>query len=167
MRGSLVPRAVFFTKGVGRDSEKLTSFEMALRVAGIGCYNLVSVSSILPPKCRIIPRNEGLARLHPGEVVFTVMSRNDANEAHRRISASIGVAIPEDMENEWGYLAEHHSYGESRESAGKYAEKLASDMYKSLAEKPPHRTLNVTETAVVDDGGEWTTVIAVAVFVME
>jgi len=167
MTGFLVPRAVFFTRGVGRHRERLTSFEMALRAAGIHCHNLVTVSSILPPNCRIIPRSEGLSRLHPGGVVFTVMSRTAANETHRRISASIGVAIPEHMDREWGYFAEHHSYGQSREAAGEYAEQLASDMYRSISENVPHRTLNVTETAVVDEEGQWTTVIAAAVFLME
>ena len=167
MRSLLVPKKVFFTRGVGRHTERLASFEMALRAAGIECYNLVTVSSILPPGCQIIPPKVGLARMHPGSIVFTVMSRVSSNEAHRRISASVGVAVPEDMDKNWGYFAEHHSFGESRESAGKYAEQLAYDMYKSITDQLPNRTLNVTETAVVGEDGHWTTVIAAAVFLME
>jgi len=167
MRSPLVPKKVFLTRGVGRHTERLASFEMALRAAGIECYNLVTVSSILPPGCQIIPQEEGLAGMHPGSIVFTVMSRVSSNEAHRRISASVGVAVPEDIDKNWGYFAEHHSFGESRESAGEYAEQLAYDMYKSITDQLPNRTLNVTETAVVDDDGRWTTVIAVAVFLME
>lgn len=44
-----VPKKVFFTKGVGTHRDKLTSFELALRDAGIERSNLVMVSSILPP----------------------------------------------------------------------------------------------------------------------
>ena len=41
-----VPKEMFFTKGVGKHREKLTSFELALRSAGIAACNLVRVSSI-------------------------------------------------------------------------------------------------------------------------
>ena len=42
MTENLVPKAVFFTKGVGRNREKLSSFELALRNARIHKYNLVN-----------------------------------------------------------------------------------------------------------------------------
>jgi arginine decarboxylase len=167
MAGLFVPKKVFFTSGVGRNPERLASFEMALRAASIECYNLVTVSSILPPKCKIISKEEGLAQIEAGSIVFTVMSRVSSNESHRRISSSVGVAIPEDMEHQWGYFAEHHSFGQSRERAGQYAEKLAYDMYNSITDKTPKKTLNVTETAVVGEEGDWTTVIAAAIFLME
>ena len=53
---SLVPRGMFLTKGVGRHREELHSFELALRDAGIEKCNLVQVSSILPPGCRLIAK---------------------------------------------------------------------------------------------------------------
>ena len=62
----IVPSKVFFTKGVGRHKEPLTSFELALRDAGIEKFNLVQVSSIFPPKCRIVRKEEGLKELSPG-----------------------------------------------------------------------------------------------------
>src|ERR1051325_5230702 len=68
-----VPKEMFFTKGVGKHREKLTSFELALRSAGIAACNLVRVSSIFPPKCRILSRPRGMKRLDPGQVPFVVM----------------------------------------------------------------------------------------------
>jgi arginine decarboxylase len=165
--GTFVPKKVFFTCGAGRSTERLASFEMALRDASIECYNLVTVSSILPPKCQILSKEEGLRQMHPGSIIFTVMSRLSSNEPHRRISTSVGIAIPEDHENQWGYFAEHHSFGQSKERAGQYAEQLAYDMYHSITDKIPQKTMNVTETAVVDDEGNWTTVLAAAIFLME
>jgi len=53
------PTKVFLTKGVDVHKDKLASFELALRDAGIEKYNLVFVSSILPPNCKIISREEG------------------------------------------------------------------------------------------------------------
>jgi arginine decarboxylase len=166
MRQGLVPKKVFFTSGNGTHKEMLESFEMALRDAGIEKYNLVTVSSILPPKCEIITSTEGLKELVPGEIVFTVMSRNSSNEPSRRISASIGCAIPADRVADFGYLSEHHSYGETEKFAGEYAEKLAENMYYTWKKENPKTTMNIAKTAEVDDEGNWTTVISAAVFIL-
>lgn len=123
----MVPKKIFFTKGVGRHREKLASFELALRDAGIEKYNLVSVSSILPPACKVIPREDGLKYLSPGEIVHYVIARAETNEHNRLIAASIGVAIPSE-DSQHGYLSEHHSYGQTDETAGDYAEDLAARM---------------------------------------
>src|SRR5215469_3463197 len=124
---SMVPKKLFLTKGVGKHKERLTSFELALRDAGIASQNLVRVSSIFPPGCKIIPRKEGLTYLSPGEVVFAVIAENSTREPHRLIASSIGVAIPADR-NTYGYLSENHSYGETEEQCGEYAEELAAEM---------------------------------------
>ena len=122
-----VPREMFLTKGVGRHREKLASFEEALRDAGIASLNLVSVSSIFPPKCKIIPRERGAAKLRPGQIAFVVIARQETNEHGRLIASSVGVAIPKDRRM-YGYLSEHHSYGENDSEAGDYAEDLAASM---------------------------------------
>jgi len=109
----MVPKRIFFTKGVGKHKERLTSFELALRDAGIAAQNLVRVSSIFPPQCKLIPRSQGLKYLNPGEVVFAVVAENSTHEPHRLLAASIGVAIPADR-NTYGYLSEHHSFGEQK-----------------------------------------------------
>src|ERR1017187_81660 len=123
----MVPKKMFFTKGVGKHKERLTSFELALRDAGIASHNLVRVSSIFPPNCKLIPRKEGLKYLSPGEVVFAVIAENSTREPHRLLVSSIGVAIPADR-NAYGYLSEHHSFGETEEQAGEYSEELAAEM---------------------------------------
>ena len=179
----LVPKELFFTKVVGKHREKLTSFELALRSAGIAACNLVRVSSIFPPGCRILSRSGGVRKLKPGQITFVVMSETATREAHRLIAATIGVAIPRDKKL-FGYLSEHHSFGENEETAGDYAEELAAEMLattldlevdpdKSWDEKKEVyrlsnqivRTQNVTQTAVGDKSGLWTTVIAAAVIV--
>ena len=122
-----VPKEMFFTKGVGKHREKLTSFELALRSAGIAACNLVRVSSIFPPGCRILSRAQGAKRLEPGQVTFVVMSEAATREPHRLIAATVGVAIPRNRDL-YGYLSEHHSFGESEDIAGDYAEELAAEM---------------------------------------
>ena len=178
-----VPKELFFTKGVGKHREKLTSFELALRSAGIAACNLVRVSSIFPPGCKILARRDGIRKVQAGQVTFVVMSETATREPHRLIAATIGVAIPRDPKL-YGYLSEHHSFGENEKTAGDYAEDLAAEMLattlgldfdpdKSWDEKKEVyrlsneivRTQNVTQTAVGSNQGLWTTVIAAAVLV--
>jgi len=179
----IVPKYCFFTKGVGKDKEKLKSFEAALRDAGIAPYNIVRVSSIFPPACKIISRKKGLEKLAYGEIIHCVMAEISTNEPYRLISASIGVAIPEDK-SKYGYLSEYHDYGVSDSKAGEYAEDLAAQMLATTLGIPfdPDKdydyrkeiyklcgkivkTDNVTQSAVGDKNGLWTTVVAAAVLV--
>jgi len=176
------PRSFFLTKGVGRHKEALSSFELALRDAGISQFNLVTVSSIVPPGCKQIPREQGAALLKPGEIVFLVLARNSTNEAHRLVASSIGIAIPSEA-SEYGYLSEHHSYGQTDEDAGEYAEDLAASMLATTMGIPFDvnadwdereqyfkssgriiKTANITQSAV-GDKSVWTTVVAGAVFI--
>ena len=89
-----LPKEIFLTKGVGKHKERLSSFELALRAAGIAACNLVKVSSIFPPRCKLISRPAGLTRFSAGEVIFAVMSENATGEPHRLGAASIGLAPP-------------------------------------------------------------------------
>ena len=177
----LVPRFVFFTKGCGVHRQRLQSFEMALRRAGIAPLNLVRVSSIFPPGCAVITRERGLLRLHAGEITFVVMSQCETNEPNRLISASIGLATPADP-NVYGYLSEHHSFGQTAKKSDDYAEDLAATMLASTLgiEFDPDkdydqrreiyrmsgrivRTRSITQSAEGDKNGLWTTVLAAAV----
>ena len=179
----MVPKKIFFTKGVGVHKEKLASFEMALRVAGVAHCNLVLVSSIFPPGCKVISKEEGLKLLRPGEIVFAVYDRESNNEPNRLSAASVGVALPADA-SVHGYLSEHHSFGETDEKAGEYAEDLAASMLATTLgiEFNPEldwdereqifkmsgkivRTSNITQSAVGNKDGLWTTVFAAAVFI--
>ena len=69
MYEAYVPNQIFLTKGIGRHKEKLASFEEALRDAKIACYNIVPVSSIFPPHCKIITKEKGVKLLKPGQIL--------------------------------------------------------------------------------------------------
>jgi arginine decarboxylase len=180
-----VPKKVFFTKGVGVHKDKLASFELALRDAGIEKCNLVYVSSILPPNCKMLSKEDGLKILKPGQITFCVMARIETNEPNRLVSAAIGLGVPKDS-NEYGYLSEHHTYGEKGEKAGEYAEDLAATMLATTLgiEFDPNlaweereqvykasgkffKTSHVVQSSEGNKDGKWTTVIAAAVFGMD
>lgn len=161
------PSQIFLTKGIGTGRHQLLAFEMALRDAGISQYNLVRVSSILPPNCEIINKEDGIKKLSPGSIVFVVLARNESNEKGKKIAASIGMAIPEDR-NHHGYLSEYESVGEDEKVAGENAEKLAVEMLSSLLSKENKKmkieSRNISSAATVGD--QWTCVISAAVFVV-
>jgi len=176
----MIPKKIFFTKGVGKHKDKLQSFELALRNAGIAHLNLVSVSSIFPPGCKIISKERGVKQLEPGQITYVVMARNETNEPNRLIVSSIGLALPSG-EN-YGYLSEHHGFGMTEKKAGDYAEDLAATMLAStlgIAFNPDTayderkeiykmsgkiiRTRSISQSALGDKSGKWTTVISAAV----
>ena len=180
---NMLPTKIFFTKGSGTHKEYLASFELALRAAGIAQYNLVPVSSIYPPNVKKVTRDEGIKLLPPGSVVHAVIARNATNEPNRLISASIGVAIPQDF-NQYGYLSEHHPFGETDEKAGDYAEDLAAQMLATTlgiefdpntawdereqlfkASEQIFKTTNYTQSAIGNKDGLWTTVVAAAILI--
>ena len=183
MSVAYVPKKIYLTKGVGKHREKLSSFEMALRSAGIAQYNLVRVSSIFPPHCKLISAQEGQKSLKSGQVLFVVMSENATNEPHRLVAASVGLAIPKDR-SQYGYLAEHHSFGQTDNKAGDYAEDLAATMLATTLgiefdaekawsereeafkmEKTFLKTRNVVQSAEGHAKGLWSTVVALGVFI--
>ena len=178
-----VPTKIFFTKGVGVEKEYLASFEKALRSAKIEKYNLVSVSSIYPIGCKRVSVEKGLEYLQPGQIVHAVIAKNSTKEPNRLIASSIGVAIPKDK-SLYGYLSEHHPYGETAQFAGDYAEDLAATMLattlgidfdadKNWNEKEQFfkmsgkivNTFNITQSAKGNKSGLWTTVVSAAILV--
>ena len=178
---SVVPRRIFLTKGKGVGKAKLVSFEMALRDAGISHVNLVSVSSIYPPRCKLIKATAGAAELQAGAIIHSVISQCSTEEPGRQIAASVGLAVPADPSIH-GYISEHHSFGETAQKAGDFAEDLAAQMLATTLGAPFDadkswderkeiwrisrivvRTTNATETARGEKNGRWTTVVAAAV----
>jgi len=181
---SLVPKKVFFVKGIGHHTSKLGAFEQALRNAGIEKYNLVNVSSVLPPHCVEIKKKEGIKQLRPGQIVYIVLSRVDSNKLDQMISASIGVAKPSDKD-QYGYLSEHHMYDAKPEEVGDYTEELAAEMlatslgidFNPEADYDEKRevfkmggkiveTKHITEYATSKKENEWASVVVAAAFIL-
>jgi arginine decarboxylase len=181
----MIPKKIFFTKGVGKHKFELQSFELALRSAGIAKCNIVNVSSIIPPKCKIIPKEKGVNELSTGQITYCVISRNSTNESNRPVGAAIGVAIPKKQDS-YGYISEYHSYDEANKEIGDHAKDLAASMLattlglefdsdKAWDERKQAyemsgriiRSQSIVQTALGDQKGLWTTVVAAAVFLGE
>ena len=180
----LVAKKLFLTKGVGVADDKLTSFEFALRQAGIAGTNIVLISSIFPPNAKLIPRKDGQKLIKPGQILFSIYSRNQTNEPNRLVSASVGIAQPKDR-SKYGYLSEYDAFGKNERESGDYAEDIAAqmlasslgipfDIEKSWDEKRQqwtisgqiYKTKNITQSAKGNKDGKWTTVFAAAVLIL-
>lgn len=176
-----VPKQMFFTKGVGTHTQNLQSFEAALRNAGIAHLNLVRVSSIFPPRCKIVSKQVGAKQLTPGQIAHVVLAEARTNEPSRLVCAGIGLAVPSDK-SKYGYIAEHHGYGLTERKCGDLVEDMAASMlattfgikldpetdYDSRREIYKAsglivRTRAVAQTAEGHKNGLWTTVLAAAV----
>ena len=179
----MVPSEAFFTRGVGRHKERLQSFEWALRQAGIAQYNLVRVSSIYPPNCKIISRAKGSAKLAAGQIVHAVLAETSTNEKGRLIFAGTGLAVPAKGDS-YGYISEHHCYGMTIKEGADYVEDMAASMLASTLgirfdpetgydeRKEIYRmsgkivrTRAMVQTATGGKNGMWTTVVSAVVFV--
>jgi arginine decarboxylase len=175
---------VFFTKGVGKHRTRLQSFELALRKAGIEKCNLVRVSSIFPPKCRIVSKERGLEEISPGQITFVVLAEAATNEPSRLVGAGIGLAQPADGK-QYGYISEHHGFGMTEKNLGDLVEDMAATMlattlgiefdpetdYDNRKEiyRMSGKIVNsraCVQTAEGDKKGLWTTVVASAVFIL-
>ena len=182
MSEPFVPKQVFFTKGVGKHRTRLQSFELALRDADIEVFNLVRVSSIFPPHCKVISRTRGLMKLKPGQIVHVVLAEASTNEPSRMVGAGIGLAVPAQGE-QYGYISEHHDFGITEPRMRDLVEDMAATMLATtlgiefdpetaydkrkeiyhMSGKIIH-TRACVQTAEGDKDGLWTTVTAAAVF---
>ena len=181
---NFVPKKIFLTKGVGFHKEKLASFELALREAGIAPLNLITVSSILPPNCKFIDKGEGVKLLKPGQVVPVVLAKSESNIPSTLVSSGVGVAVPRDKEH-YGYLSEHHCTGMDDIKMEEYVEDLAAEMLAttygvkfdpdaSWDEKRELwsidnrivKTRSEVQTSIVSDEALWTTTVAAAVLIL-
>ena len=179
-----IPKNIFLTKGTGVHNEKLASFELALRSAGIASYNLISVSSILPPHCSIIDSEKGNSMLRPGQVVPVVLARSDSNEADTLVSSGVGIAIPRNRDD-YGYRSEHHTTGMNARQVEDYVEDLAAEMLATTyglqfdpdASWDQKRELWTIDNRIVEtksivavspsaSSGKWTTVVCAAVLIV-
>ncbi|MCC7086558.1 MAG: arginine decarboxylase, pyruvoyl-dependent [Pirellulales bacterium] len=179
----LVPKEVFFTDGLGKHVTRLQSFELALRDAGIEIFNLVRVSSIFPPHCKVISKNQGLKKLQPGQIVHCVLAEASTNEPSRMVGAGIGLAVPT-AGDQYGYISEHHDFGITEPRLRDLVEDMAATMLATTlgiefdsdidydARKEIYhmsgkiiRTRSCVQTAEGDKKGLWTTVVAAAVFI--
>ncbi|MFP4633086.1 MAG: pyruvoyl-dependent arginine decarboxylase [Halobacteriales archaeon] len=148
-----VPSEVALTSGVGRHSDGLASFELALRDAGVEAYNLVGVSSIAPPEADVVSLERARRSLDEGQVVHAVLGRAETLDGVA--SAAVGMARPPEGH---GYFVEKAGVDGRRPREGD-AVALAVELAGS-----DHETRE-EHVEAEGDGERYTTAVSVGVLV--
>jgi arginine decarboxylase len=112
------------------------------------------------------------------------MARMDSNEPNRLMASAIGVAVPKENDKHYGYLSEHHAFGDTLKKAGDYAEDLAATMLATTlgiefdsntaweereqaykASGQIFKTTSICQSTEGNKCGLWTTVLSAAVLI--
>lgn len=122
--------------GVGVSAFELVSFDRALREAGFADYNLLRVSSILPPGVELRPSVD----VPKGSLLPIAYGAFSSDEAERTIAAAVSLAFPTDP-REVGVIMETEGYMTERE---------AHEMVSAMAEEAmENRNLKIARLEVV------------------
>ena len=78
-------------------------------------------------------------------VLKNVMAKNETNEPRRSVSSAIGVAAPKNRTH-YGYLSEHHTFGETAAVSGDYSPEI-----KAFCHFIPYEQLEDTNTVRISD----------------
>lgn len=106
MRENMIASKYVIRCGVGRSDNYLPSFDKALLEAGVGNYNLVRLSSILPAKCKRVEYID----LPEGSLLPTAYATETSDVCGETVTSVIGVGIPKD-ENSVGVIMEYSCKG--------------------------------------------------------
>lgn len=107
----------FLGSGATDAPTPLNAFDHALLDAGVGDCNLIRLSSILPPGCQRVERQQ----LPYGALVPVAYADMTSSEVGAWISAAVSVAIPADPTLP-GLIMEHHGFGRLVETEAKVRE---------------------------------------------
>lgn len=108
---TLLPEEFIIRTSIGKSTHRLGAFDDALLKAGIGNYNLIKVSSILPPQC--VLRKE--ITLEKGALLPSAYASICSSDIGTTISAAVAVGIPIDSSMN-GVIMEHSTIGSKTET---------------------------------------------------
>lgn len=118
--------------GCGTGHTALNAFDNALQNAGVGNYNLIRVSSILPPLCK-----ESInIKIPHGALLPVAYSTISSSNIGEEIVAAIGIGIPSDPNN-IGVIMEYSAKGSSVD-----AEKIVKQMVEDAMN---NRNIQITD----------------------
>lgn len=102
------------SSGTGTGRTKLAAFDAALNDAGVANYNLIHLSSVIPPKSEILDVGNSL-KVQPGDwgdKLYVVIS--DMRVETPNVDAWAGIGWVQDSKTGRGLFAEH--FGESKQT---------------------------------------------------
>lgn len=100
------------TKGTGTGPTKLSAFDQALVHAGVANFNLIYLSSVLPPDSEVEVSTKPVKPEGTwGDRLYIVMAQMRVSVRNKEVWAGIGWI--QDPETKQGLLVEHEGYSEA------------------------------------------------------
>ena len=103
---------IHISKGAGSGSTQLSAFDQALVNAGVANFNLIYLSSVLPPGSDVVIANETTKpEGNWGDRLYLVIAQQRTNQRNQEVWAGIGWI--QDEETKAGLLVEHEGNSEA------------------------------------------------------
>lgn len=112
----MIAKTCMMSAGMGKSEKGLPSFDRALLDAGVGNYNLVRLSSILPAKCVWTDAADIEELLTPGSLLPTAYSTISSHKVGDVLVSTIGVGLPVD-DSKVGVIMEYSAKNVTEEDA--------------------------------------------------
>jgi len=105
-------RFVSVADGIGTGPTTLAAFDAALRQAGIANFNLLILSSVIPPGSRVVVANSGPPKVNGdwGDRLYVVLAAERVQE--RNVEAWAGLGWVQGPDGR-GLFVEHHGHSEA------------------------------------------------------
>ncbi len=140
------PEHFFVAAGLGTGHTDLTAFDAALLEAGVGNYNLLKVSSIVPADAL----QETRVTLPQGSLLPIAYGSTCTAEPGVRVTAAVSVALPE--QGEVGLIMEY-SGNLPEEEARRLVRRMAIEALALRGTRP--REILVKSASGVAENGLW------------
>lgn len=158
---------IVVTSGIGHGKTPLSAFDAALKDAGIHNFNLLYISSIIPPKSVVKVTKFKPTLEHYGNRLYVVKAEIRSREAGKYIGAVLGWYQLKDGK---GVFVEHEGIGETKEAV---ESNLYKEVHESLSDLCHHRNFPYNKNNVklkmslVKIEGEAASTIVTAVYQSE
>lgn len=142
--------------GKGESENGLPSFDKALLEAGVGNYNLVRLSSILPADAVQVDVKDITKYIKEGSLLPTAYSTISSDKKGDIIISTIGVGIPEDSNNV-GVIMEYSTKNTTEEKALKTLYSMIEEAFEVRGWKYKEIISTSISAIVEKEGKKYTT----------
>ncbi len=133
---------IYIASGVGSGPTKVSAFDSALLEAGIGNYNLIGLSSMIPPDSEVVEEDLGTNKGNYGDKVYVVLAKGFAEIKGGEAWAGLG----------WS-REKSSGKGVFIEGSGSSEEEVRSDLEKSFDSMRENRPEDLREIKIRTCGG--------------
>ena len=133
---------ITLTTGTGTGSTLLSAFDAALQDCGVSNYNVLVLSSVIPPHSQIVKERYVTPDREYGNRLYVVRAERRCDIPGKFIGAAVGWYQRED---EGGLFVEHEMCGDSQEEV---EQRLRSDVTNSMKDLCRFRNYPCTENDI-------------------